>query len=748
MNKIELYNKYVKNLSKTPSQELKGDSPFGKGEIKIARSGDFNCAATGKSGSIIDFLREFNPHMTHAGLMKIITSELIWTKSHLESELKFVDSFNNDTDRLKVAAEKLELPKKFLKEVPGYMSTRDFQYAMIDHYSPSGIPLTISYFTLYNPLARSIGVPRMPQNLSDTVFFVENSLMATWITKLFKLTALPWPKEDDLPNYPYEQLLKDKVVIVLYEDFSYPYSDSFFPFLEVIQDSVKSTSTLKYRDLTQGTSFTKWIREAKNKTKVLEKAKDCANKPLIPQDVYQKSIFSSTKEELTFAQGYSRGYFFYGMNDGNIVQSRPIDIHTLDSIEKKFNVKVIAPSEGDRPRSSKLSPSTILSITESVSNVSPVTTYTTLRNFISERIYFGDNEQDLEMVTLWTLGTYVYQLFNAYPYLHILGRAGSGKTTLLEIIESTSFNGALASRITGARMMKEINDTKCTLCLDEFEQSSGGQSASTTQILNAGYKKSGRYLKMMGNGENDQFIDLYCPKVYASISAIKTGSLASRTLPIRQQKATSFMALKPWDPEDRTTRQQITSILEGGYAIGLYHHHNLQYLMATMPTKILLPSGLALEGRQRELALPILVLAKFIDPLGGLEATIKNLLEEKLIQANEDSIKKIKMFTNTLREWSADLENLYHTTDEEMVWISNKVWEHTAILSEFAGNKASLYNWIKSLHSDVRIESKWIPLLNKSVSSIGIPLALNINNKEIRSWLELLSVSEENKPKT
>ncbi|MEQ9279512.1 MAG: hypothetical protein RLN83_08435 [Balneola sp.] len=748
MNKIELYYKYLNNITETNRQGLKGDSPFGQGEIIISKSGDFKCKATGKYGSVIDFLKGFNQQMTQTGLMKVLTSELILTKPHLESMLRFVDSFKKDAARLKVAGEKLELPKEFLKSAQGYMSTRDFEYSMIDHYSPSGIPLTVSSFTLYKSLSRSIGVPRMPRKTSETVFFVENSLMAKWISKQLKLSSIPWPKEEDLLNYEYERLLKEKNVIVLYEDFNFSYSDSFFPFLEAIQDSVKSISALKYRDLTQGTSFVKWIRDPINKAKVLIKAQDCADKPLIPKDMYQKSIFSSTKEELTFAQGYSRGFFFYGMNDGNIVQSHPLDIHSVDSIERKFNVNVVAPAEENRARSAKLSPSTILNISESIANISPVTTYATLRKFISDRIYFGDNEQDIELVTLWILGSYVYQLFNAYPYLHIQGLAGSGKTTLLEIIESTSFNGALASRITSARMMKEINDTKCTLCLDEFEKSTGSQSASTTQILNAGYKKSGRYLKMMGDGEKDQFLDLYSPKVYASISAIKTDSLASRTLPIRQQKASPSIALKPWDPEDRTTRQQLTSIIEGGYAIGLYHHHYLQYLIATMPNKTLLPSGLSIEGRQKELALPILVLANFFDPSGSLEATIKNLLEAKLLPANQDSIKKIKMLTNTLKEWSTDLENLPHALDKEMVWIPNQVWNNTAILSEFDSKKVSLYNWIKTFHSDVTIESKWIPKLGKSKSSIGIPLALNINNKEIRSWLELLSFSEENKPKT
>jgi|GEM_PF-1405299 len=747
MNKIELYYKYLNNITETNRQGLKGDSPFGQGEIIISNSGDFKCKATGKYGSVIDFVKGFNLQMTQTGLVKVLTSELILTKSHLESMLRSVDSFKKDSARLKVAGEKLELPKEFLKDAQGYMSTRDFQYNMIDHYSPSGIPLTVSSFTLYKPLSRSIGVPRMPLKISETVFFVENSLMAKWISKQLKLSSIPWPKEDDLLNYEYERLLKEKNVIVLYEDFNFSYNDSFFPFLEAIQDSVKSISALKYRDLTQGTSFVKWIRDPINKARVLEKAQDCADKPLIPKDMYQKSIFSSTKEELTFAQGYSRGFFFYGMNDGNIVQSHPLDIHSVDSIERKFNVNVVAPAEENRPRSAKLSPSTILNISESISNISPVTTYATLRKFISDRIYFGENEQDIELVTLWILGSYVYQLFNAYPYLHIQGLAGSGKTTLLEIIESTSFNGALASRITSARMMKEINDTKCTLCLDEFEKSTGSQSASTTQILNAGYKKSGRYLKMMGDGEKDQFLDLYSPKVYASISAIKTDSLASRTLPIRQQKASSSIALTPWDPEDRTTRQQLTSIIEGGYAIGLYHHHYLQYLIATMPNKVLLPSGLSIEGRQKELALPILVLTNFFDPSGSLEATIKNLLEAKLLPANQDSFKKIKMFTNTLKEWSTDLENLPYALDKEMVWIPNQAWNNTAILSEF-DRKTSLYNWIKTFHSDVTIESKWIPKLGKSKSSIGIPLALNINNKEIRSWLELLSVSEENKPKT
>ena len=135
----------------------------------------------------------------------------------------------------------------------------------------------------------------------------------------------------------------------------------------------------------------------------------------------------------------------------------------------------------------------VVEITESILQLTPKNTFRLIRELIRDHIYL-ENE-DMEVVlTLWIMGTYVFTLFNAYPYLHINASKDSEKSILMELIKSISFNGIMASKITPARLMQEVSDAQTTTCLDEFEKDSGSQGSASTEILNSGYKREGRTL--------------------------------------------------------------------------------------------------------------------------------------------------------------------------------------------------------------------------------------------------------------
>jgi len=60
-----------------------------------------------------------------------------------------------------------------------------------------------------------------------------------------------------------------------------------------------------------------------------------------------------------------------------------------------------------------------------------------------------------EVLALWTLGTYLYPIFSAYPYLRISSpEPGCGKSLLGQIIANLSFNGELMVSPTEANIFR------------------------------------------------------------------------------------------------------------------------------------------------------------------------------------------------------------------------------------------------------------------------------------------------------
>jgi hypothetical protein len=732
MKSLELYKKYIAGFILDPNNNTaEGNSPFGNGKIHFSSSGEFNCDSSNNSGNITDFVSLMNPNLSPAGVAKVIEIESKIYPNSLKNTDKLLLSFRRDIKLLKTASYKLGVPDSFLKKVPVRMESRGFKYHSIDYKSPNQTPLTVSTFNPTNPLARSFGIPRFPNKITDTICFTENPIQALWIEELFGWTSMIWPKYQDLENYNYQELLKNKQVIIIHGEFNYAYADSFLPFQEEIRSTINNFSSLNYRNLSNGQPFLEWIKEAENQTLLKEDLKASKYKPPIAQAVYNQNIHQNNFQTIRFPLDTASGHFFYGINDGRLAQSWPLDILDLDQAAINFRIEIRLPKVVNR--SVKLDKQTVININDGINQLTPFRTYTHLKQLISDHIYFGDNQYGLEIVTLWIMATYVHRLFQAFPYLHIQAPFASGKTTLLEIISECAFNGVLASRITNAHMMNEVDETACTLCLDEFEEDSSTQSDVTTQILNAGYKKSGTYMKM--SSKDGKILELYSPKAFASISEIKASALKSRTLKVPLQRKPDHQFLATWDLFDVKTINKVKTIAEGGYALGLFHHSKIEYLIARFPKQLLLPNGMSLTGRNKELAMPLIILSQLFDHTGDLEQTILKALQLTLFPDQEEQLRKIKLLTNQLKEWAKIPDIIRHNLTSDYLYLANKHWKNTSLLHEFEGKKNALYDWLKSLGGAIKIETQHIPKYGNE-SCLRFPLDLILNGKEIREWFQ------------
>lgn len=96
------------------------------------------------------------------------------------------------------------------------------------------------------------------------------------------------------------------------------------------------------------------------------------------------------------------------------------------------------------------------------------------------------------LIALWIIGTYIFPIFEAYPYLLVSGTRGSGKSKLLEVIFNLAFNAELTSNTTPSALFRIVGSNLCTVLIDEGEALTGNErNQDLLYILNAGYKKAG-----------------------------------------------------------------------------------------------------------------------------------------------------------------------------------------------------------------------------------------------------------------
>ena len=738
MNYSILYKKYLTNTIINADLSGEGDDPFADGKLTFDTQGNYRSAASNTEGDVFEFLKKLYPGLTDFGARRILQTDTQLSIREMFRIEEAIEQFRKEDRRFKIGVERLGVSEPFLKQHPIYMERVGFRFNVITSLSPNGEPLSLSSFTERDPLPSTIGIPRILKPVTDRVWLVENPVLAIWIESLTKETAMCWPEKESLATYNFADIFKNREVIVLHGEMDYVYNRSFYPLQHQIRSAVKSFSIIKLTSLTGKLNEYEWTKKPDNRAQLLKIANSNGYKPPMSRAIYESCNRTTEDRAMLFAQGHQRGYLFYGLNDGSIVQSHPVDISTVRQTEINYKLKIQMP---ERYLSEiKLSSNMVISICESIDQLNSASTFRQIRELLQEHVYF-ENKHSATLMTLWIMSTYVHQIFNAFPYIHVKAPLGSGKTTLLELVEHLSFNGKMASKITHAAMMNSVNDLQCTLCLDEFEKKTVGQGAASTQILNSGYKRNGQYLKM--NGDNANGLKLYSPKLYASIDEIKSESLESRTLRVDMVKAPMNTTLKDLDLQDNGIQKRIRAAVESCYALGLYDHQKIEYLQCTISKKISLPSGIGITGRRKELIEPLLVMAILVDHTDNMnqaedpvnaESALYSQIQEMFYPDFKEDIRRKKLFANQLKSWGNNLAGYPIKKVGENYLISNSLWDDTAILTEFDDKKLNFYNWVKAMESRITIEPN-IWMKSKNHSCLSLPEDLIIDNSPISEWL-------------
>lgn len=242
------------------------------------------------------------------------------------------------------------------------------------------------------------------------------------------------------------------------------------------------------------------------------------------------------------------------------------------------------------------------------------------------------DERLYDFLALWIIGTYFFPLFNSYPYVYVGGIRESGKTKLLTLCHCIAFNSIFSGNMSTACVYRLVQDTRCSLFIDETEMLSTRYRASAFRnILLNGYKKGQRTYRNRRTPEGNfvpQSFEVYGPKMLANIEGLED-VLGSRCVTIIMKRGlNSEITNKEIDISDPLW-QQVRDLF---YPFLMKNWRDIRRIYSE------LQNDTSLLNRNWELWKPIFVLAKFFDHSNnGLYEEMKSLALEKTAESQREN---------------------------------------------------------------------------------------------------------------
>ena len=218
------------------------------------------------------------------------------------------------------------------------------------------------------------------------------------------------------------------------------------------------------------------------------------------------------------------------------------------------------------------------------------------------RRFYDAPDDVIVLLVLYIVLTYLHDKFDAVAYLQVVGEPATGKTRLGELLEILAFKARLVARMSVPAVYRFIMEMKGTLIVDE----QGAGKREMRDILNAGYKKSGRVMLVSPQGDLLEF-PCFGPKVLIANDPELNEALESRLLTIVSQAAKRPLDRFLLGPAERELAPVVSMLDEFARTYGddvAAEYENL-------------PEVDGLSDRDFDLAAPLLAIAKVIDRAPG-----------------------------------------------------------------------------------------------------------------------------------
>ena len=231
-------------------------------------------------------------------------------------------------------------------------------------------------------------------------------------------------------------------------------------------------------------------------------------------------------------------------------------------------------------------------------------TYATTRKYLD-----FENENDYAYFVLWNIGTYLYELFDAYPYNDYTGTKRAGKSKSMEFQKLMCFNAMMSADCSGSAMFRTIEGTGATILLDETEQMKNKNNDNAQQIrtlLLQGFLKDQYAVRSEGKadvGFSPITYNLFSPKSLSHINSFDD-VLEDRCIQQLMLRSTDKDKLNSW-PTSKDSN--FTKIRHFCYRLFLDYGHEISELQEQAR------SLLNVSGRELQVWTPIMTMALFFE---------------------------------------------------------------------------------------------------------------------------------------
>ncbi|NLN61130.1 MAG: DUF3631 domain-containing protein [Deltaproteobacteria bacterium] len=235
-------------------------------------------------------------------------------------------------------------------------------------------------------------------------------------------------------------------------------------------------------------------------------------------------------------------------------------------------------------------------------------------------------------LSLWTLLTYVYPIWDAVPYLSIGGPLGSGKSRVFDVLSQVVFRPLPSANMTAPCLFRTLHEEGWTLLLDEAERLNERtpEANEIRSILLSGYKKHSRAHRLEKTKDSFQTnaYDVYSPKSIAGIAGLPP-ALASRCIRI-------VMLRSPKDSPINRRRipekaDVFAKIRDDLHAMALSHSAQIIKYSGYKP------DCQDFNGRDYEIWQPLLALADMLEQGQDGIAGLVQLVQEHAIKTMENN---------------------------------------------------------------------------------------------------------------
>ncbi len=245
--------------------------------------------------------------------------------------------------------------------------------------------------------------------------------------------------------------------------------------------------------------------------------------------------------------------------------------------------------------------------------------YTDILKALKEFIYFEEADA-YHFMALWTMGTYLFPLFPAYPMILLNGPKRSGKSRTLIVSSLLAFNAVRSGDPTSAIIFRLTDELRPTLFFDETEwMSKKDLDSSISEILKFGYKKGFTVSRCMYEGKNpyvEQY-ETYCPKMFSNIRGAED-VLSDRTIIVTQRRKPEGLAISDIDPSDE---QPLWAELR--HRLYLFMFSAWRDIRALIPVQ----NDTPLKDREYEMSAGLLAVARYIEQSGGISGLYETILK-------------------------------------------------------------------------------------------------------------------------